>query len=299
MLGDTILDFLAQIINGLQVGSIYALIALGYSMVYGIIQLINFAHGDLIMVGGYGALVALVTLGWPLWAAVLMSITVCVIVALLMERVAYRRLINKGVPRISLLITAIGISLLLQNVAQLIFTSSGKTFPTIIDAPPLQIGNMQISMVTVITIAASVILMILLQLLVNKTKIGKAMRAVSEDSGAAKLMGINTNATVSFTFGIGSALAAVGAVLYGASYPLITPFIGAMLGLKAFVAAVLGGIGNIPGAMLGGYILGIAESLTKGYISTQLTDAVVFGILIVVLLVKPSGIMGKHVAEKV
>jgi len=299
MLGDTVLNFLAQIINGLQIGSIYALVALGYSMVYGIIQLINFAHGDLIMVGGYAALVALVMLGWPIWLAIPMSIVVCVIVALLMERVAYRRLLNKNVPRISLLITAIGISLLLQNLAQLIFTSSGRTFPTIINADPLQINNMQISMVTIVTIVTSVVLMILLQLLVNKTKIGKAMRAVSEDSGAAKLMGINTNATTSFTFGVGAALASVGAVLYGASYPLITPFIGSMLGLKAFVAAVLGGIGNIPGAMLGGYILGIAESLTKGYISTQLTDAVVFGILIVVLLVKPSGIMGKNVAEKV
>lgn len=251
------------------------------------------------MVGGYAALVALVMLGLPLWAAVIMSIVVCVAVALLMERVAYRKLINHEVPRISLLITAIGISLLLQNLAQLFFSSSGRAFPTIIKADPLAIGDLNVSMVTVVTILTSVILMVLLQLLVNKTKIGKAMRAVSEDAGAAKLMGINTNLTISFTFAVGAALAAVGAVLYGASYPMITPFIGSMLGLKAFVAAVLGGIGNIPGAMLGGYILGIAESLTKGYISTQLTDAVVFGILIVVLLVKPSGIMGKHVAEKV
>ncbi len=299
MLGGTILDFLSQIINGLQVGSIYALVALGYSMVYGIVKLINFAHGDLIMVGGYAALFALTSLGLPLWLAIIMSVTVCVIVALLMERVAYRRLLNKNVPRISLLITAIGISIFLQNLAQLLFTSSGKAFPTIIKADPIQIGGLQISTVTVVTIAASVVLMIALELLVNKTKMGKAMRAVSEDSGAAKLMGINTNATVAFTFGVGAALAAVGAVLYGASYPMITPFIGSMLGLKAFVAAVLGGIGNIPGAMLGGYILGIAESLTKGYISTQLTDAVVFGILIIVLLVKPSGILGKNVVEKV
>lgn len=293
------MNLLAQIINGLQVGSIYALVALGYSMVYGIIQLINFAHGDLIMVGGYAALVALVSLGLPLWAAVIMSIAVCVAVALLMERVAYRRLINHEVPRISLLITAIGISLLLQNLAQLFFSSSGRAFPPIIKADPVTIGDLNVSMVTVVTILTSVVLMVLLQLLVNKTKIGKAMRAVSEDAGAAKLMGINTTLTISFTFAVGAALAAVGAVLYGASYPMITPFIGGMLGLKAFVAAVLGGIGNIPGAMLGGYILGIAESLTKGYISTQLADAVVFGILIVVLLVKPSGIMGKHVAEKV
>ncbi len=293
------MDFLSQIINGLHVGSIYALVALGYSMVYGIVQLINFAHGDLIMVGAYAAYVVLVMAGMPLVVAVLGSIVACVVIALLMERIAYRRLLNRNVARISLLITAIGVSIFLQNLAQLIFGSSGRAFPAVIDAPPVQVGGMQISMVTIVTIIASVILMIGLQLLVNKTKIGKAMRAVSEDAGAAKLMGINTNGTVAFTFGLGAALAAVGAVLYGASYPMITPFIGSMLGLKAFVAAVLGGIGNIPGAMLGGYIMGIAESLTKGYISTQLADAVVFGILIVVLLVKPSGIMGKHTTEKV
>ena len=293
------MDFLSQIINGLHVGSIYALVALGYSMVYGIVQLINFAHGDLIMVGGYAAYVVLVLGGMPLVVAVLGSIVACVVIALLMERIAYRRLLNRNVARISLLITAIGVSIFLQNLAQLIFGSSGRAFPAIIDAPPISVGSMQISMVTIVTIIASVVLMIGLQLLVNKTKMGKAMRAVSEDAGAAKLMGINTNGTVAFTFGLGAALAAVGAVLYGASYPMITPFIGSMLGLKAFVAAVLGGIGNIPGAMLGGYIMGIAESLPKGYISTQLADAVVFGILIVVLLVKPSGIMGKHMTEKV
>ena len=292
-------DFFSQIINGLHVGSIYARVALGYSMVYGIVQLINFAHGDLIMVGAYAAYVVLVLLGLPLVFAVLGSILACVVMALLMERIAYRRLLNKNVARISLLITAIGVSIFLQNLAQLVFGSSGKAFPQIINAQPVQLGGMQISMVTVVTILASVVLMVGLQLLVNKTKMGKAMRAVSEDAGAARLMGINTNGTVAFTFGLGAALAAVGAVLYGASYPMITPFIGSMLGLKAFVAAVLGGIGNIPGAMIGGYIMGIAESLTKGYISTQLADAVVFGILIVVLLVKPSGLMGKHTAEKV
>ena len=246
------MDFLSQIINGLHVGSIYALVALGYSMVYGIVQLINFAHGDLIMVGGYAAYVVLVMGGMPLVVAVLGSIVACVVIALLMERIAYRRLLNRNVARISLLITAIGVSIFLQNLAQLIFGSSGKAFPAIIDAPPISVGSMQISMVTIVTIIASVVLMIGLQLLVNKTKMGKAMRAVSEDAGAAKLMGINTNGTVAFTFGLGAALAAVGAVLYGASYPMITPFIGSMLGLKAFVAAVLGGIGNIPGAKLGG-----------------------------------------------
>ena len=293
------MNVLSQIINGLHIGSIYALVALGYSMVYGIIKLINFAHGEIIMVGAYAVYVMLVLVGTPLWIAVLVSLLFCACMGMLIERVAYRRLRNKNAPRISLLITAIGVSIFLQNLAQLIFGSSGKAFPAIIDAPPISVGSMQISMVTIVTIIASVVLLIGLQLLVNKTKMGKAMRAVSEDAGAAKLMGINTNGTVAFTFGLGAALAAVGAVLYGASYPMITPFIGSMLGLKAFVAAVLGGIGNIPGAMLGGYIMGIAESLTKGYISTQLADAVVFGILIVVLLVKPSGIMGKHTTEKV
>lgn len=293
------MDFVYQVINGLHVGSIYALVALGYSMVYGIVQLINFAHGDLIMVGSYAAYVVLVMLDLPLYLAVIGSIVICVIAALLMERIAYRRLLNHGVARISLLITAIGVSIFLQNLAQLIFSSSAKTFPNIITASPIQLGSMQVSVTTVITIVVSVAMMVLLQLLVNRTKMGKAMRAVSEDAGAAKLMGIHTNRTIMFTFGLGAALAAVGAVLYSASYPLVTPFIGSMLGLKAFVAAVLGGIGNIPGAMLGGYLIGIAESLTKAYISTQLADAVVFGILIVVLLVKPSGLLGKNVTEKV
>ena len=293
------MDFVYQVINGLHVGSIYALVALGYSMVYGIVQLINFAHGDLIMVGSYAAYVVLVMLDLPLYLAVIGSIVICVIAALLMERIADRRLLNHGVARISLLITAIGVSIFLQNLAQLIFSSSAKTFPNIITASPIQLGSMQVSVTTVITIVVSVAMMVLLQLLVNRTKMGKAMRAVSEDAGAAKLMGIHTNRTIMFTFGLGAALAAVGAVLYSASYPLVTPFIGSMLGLKAFVAAVLGGIGNIPGAMLGGYLIGIAESLTKAYISTQLADAVVFGILIVVLLVKPSGLLGKNVTEKV
>lgn len=293
------MDFVYQVINGLHVGSIYALVALGYSMVYGIVQLINFAHGDLIMVGSYAAYVVLVMLELPLWVAVLGSIVVCVVVAVLMERIAYRRLLNHGVARISLLITAIGVSIFLQNLAQLIFSSSAKTFPSIITAEPVTLGSMQLSVTTIITIVVSVVMMVLLQLLVNRTRMGKAMRAVSEDAGAAKLMGIHTNRTIMFTFGLGAALAAVGAVLYSASYPLVTPFIGSMLGLKAFVAAVLGGIGNIPGAMLGGYLIGVAESLTKAYISTQLSDAVVFGILIVVLLVKPSGLLGKNVTEKV
>lgn len=293
------MKFLFQIINGLHIGSIYALVALGYSMVYGIVKLINFAHGDIIMVGAYAAYVLLVICGLPVWVAVIGSIVFCALAGVLIERIAYRRLLVKEAPRISLLITAIGVSIFLQNLFQLIFTSSGKSFPSIFNYEPIVMGERQISIVSLITIVTTVVLMVLLQLLVKKTRLGKAMRAVSEDAGAAKLMGINTNSTVSWTFAIGSGLAAVGAVLYSASYPLIDPYMGSMLGLKAFVAAVLGGIGSIPGAMIGGLIMGVAESLTKGYISSTLSDAVVFGILIIVLLLKPSGIMGKNVKEKV
>ena len=293
------MKFLFQIINGLHIGSIYALVALGYSMVYGIVKLINFAHGDIIMVGAYAAYVLLVLCGLPVWVAVIGSIVFCALAGVLIERIAYRRLLVKEAPRISLLITAIGVSIFLQNLFQLIFTSSGKSFPSIFNYEPIVMGERQVSIVSLITIVTTVVLMVLLQLLVKKTRLGKAMRAVSEDAGAAKLMGINTNSTVSWTFAIGSWLAAVGAVLYSASYPLIDPYMGSMLGLKAFVAAVLGGIGSIPGAMIGGLIMGVAESLTKGYISSTLSDAVVFGILIIVLLLKPSGIMGKNVKEKV
>ena len=293
------MKFLFQIINGLHIGSIYALVALGYSMVYGIVKLINFAHGDIIMVGAYAAYVLLVLCGLPVWVAVIGSIVFCALAGVLLERIAYRRLLVKEAPRISLLITAIGVSIFLQNLFQLIFTSSGKSFPSIFNYEPIVMGERQVSIVSLITIVTTVVLMVLLQLLVKKTRLGKAMRAVSEDAGAAKLMGINTNSTVSWTFAIGSGLAAVGAVLYSASYPLIDPYMGSMLGLKAFVAAVLGGIGSIPGAMIGGLIMGVAESLTKGYISSTLSDAVVFGILIIVLLLKPSGIMGKNVKEKV
>ena len=293
------MKFLFQIINGLHIGSIYALVALGYSMVYGIVKLINFAHGDIIMVGAYAAYVLLVLCGLPVWVAVIGSIVFCALAGVLIERIAYRRLLVKEAPRISLLITAIGVSIFLQNLFQLIFTSSGKSFPSIFNYEPIVMGERQVSIVSLITIVTTVVLMVLLKLLVKKTRLGKAMRAVSEDAGAAKLMGINTNSTVSWTFAIGSGLAAVGAVLYSASYPLIDPYMGSMLGLKAFVAAVLGGIGSIPGAMIGGLIMGVAESLTKGYISSTLSDAVVFGILIIVLLLKPSGIMGKNVKEKV
>lgn len=294
------MEFLKQIINGLQVGSIYSLIALGYTMVYGIVKLINFAHGDIIMVGSYISLSTipmLIAAGMPAWLCVVTAVAFCALLGVLTERIAYRPLRNS--PRISSLITAIGISLLLQNVFMLLYSPNPRPFPKIFDVGSLKIGDFQIGFVTLLTIVTALVIMGLLQSFVQKSKIGKAMRAVSEDAGAAQLMGININTTISLTFAIGSGLAAVGSVLYCASYPMVFPTMGSMLGLKAFVAAVLGGIGIIPGAMLGGIIMGVAESLTKAYINSKLADAVVFGILIVVLIVKPSGIFGKNVKEKV
>ena len=235
----------------------------------------------------------------PLWVSVLASMAFCALAGVLIEKLAYSRLLKAGAQRISLLITAIGVSIFLQNLFQLLFSSSAKSVPGFFPNGSASLGGASVGFGTIITIAATVVVMILLQLLINKTKIGKAMRAVSEDAGAAQLMGINTESTIAFTFAIGSALAAVGAVLYMGSYPQITPYMGSMLGLKAFVAAVLGGIGSVPGAMIGGMIMGVAESLTKGYISSNISDAVVFGILIIVLLFKPNGLMGKNVKEKV
>ncbi|MDR3050580.1 MAG: branched-chain amino acid ABC transporter permease [Oscillospiraceae bacterium] len=288
---------LRQLINGLHVGSIYALIALGYTMVYGIVKLINFAHGDIIMVGSYVAMVLMAQAGLPFWAAMAASMALCGILGVTMERVAYKPL--RSLPRINSLITAIGVSLLLQNTSQLIFSPNPQPFPTAFKVPPVSIGGLDIGFITLFTIVVSVGLMLALQAFVRATKMGKAMRAVSEDMGAAQLMGINVNTTVSVTFAIGSVLAAIGAVLYSSAYPSIAPTMGSLPGLKAFIAAVLGGIGVLPGAMLGGFIMGVAESLTKGFISSQLADAVVYGILIVVLLVKPSGILGRRTNEKV
>lgn len=293
------MEFLTQIINGLSQGSIFALVALGYSMVYGITQLINFAHGDIIMVGAYATYVMLILAGTPLWAAILAAVLFCAIVGVVIEQVAYQRLLNKNAPRISLLITAIGVSMLLQNLFQLISKSDAKSVSNVLPSFPIPIGPLEISSVTLITIATSVVIMVLLQILVKKTRIGKAMRATSEDAGAAKLMGISSRNTIAFTFAVGSGLAAVGAVLYVGAYPSITPYMGSLLGLKAFVAAVLGGIGSIPGAMIGGLLIGLAESLTKAAGLSQITDAVVFGILILVLLLKPTGLLGRNVKEKV
>lgn len=289
--------FLLQLINGLQVGSIYALIALGYTMVYGIVKLINFAHGDIIMVGAYAVLLTMTVLGWPVYLSIPFSILVCAAMGVLIERVAYKRL--RSYARISALITAIGVSLLLENSAQLIFSPTARPFPTIVSMPPIVIGNLRVSFITVLTLAISVLLMILLTIFVKRTKTGKAMRAVSEDMGAAQLMGINVNTTISITFAIGSGLAAIAGVLLCSAYPTLMPTTGSLPGIKAFTAAVFGGIGSIPGAFIGGILLGIIEIFAKAYISTQLSDAIVFAVLIVVLLVKPDGLLGKHVSEKV
>ncbi len=289
---------LQQLINGLQVGSIYALIALGYSMVYGIIRLLNFAHGDIIMVGGYIALLIISAQVSPA-VAVIAAIVGCVVLACVIEKAAYTPL--RAAPRISLLITAIGVSYFLENMAQLIMGADPIAFPNtaIIPSVTFKLGALNVSLTTIVTLVVAVISMSVLTLLVQKTKMGKAMRAVSEDMGAAQLMGININATISFTFAIGAALAGIGAILYCCKYPQVKPTTGYLLGLKAFVAAVLGGIGSIPGAMLGGLAIGIAEVVVTALGYSTWTDAVVFAILIVVLLVKPTGFMGADVREKV
>lgn len=294
------MEFLLQIINGLQIGSIYALISLGYTMVYGIAQLINFAHGDIIMVGAYVSLFSIpmfTKIGLPVWLTMVPAIIVCILLGMLTERVAYRPLRNS--PRISNLITAIGVSLLLENSFMKIFTPNTRPFPKVFTQPPILIGDLHLNFGTVVTILVTLTLSIALQYFMKKTKYGKAMLATSEDYGAAKLVGINVDHTIQLTFAIGSGLAAVAAVLYGAAYPQVQPLMGSMPGIKAFIAAVLGGIGILPGAVLGGFILGIVESLTRAYISSQLADAIVFSILIIVLLVKPTGILGKNMREKV
>ena len=289
-------QFFMQFINGLNIGSIYALIALGYTMVYGIAKLINFAHGDVIMVGAYISFISM-KFGLPWWLAVIISIVACAVLGVVMEKVAYKPLRNAS--RISLLITAIGISYLLQNLFQLIFGANPQPYHAFITLPALNLGGISIQANYYITFSVSVVLMILLTLFVNKTTMGKAMRAVSEDEGAAKLMGINVDTTISLTFAIGCALAAIAGILYANCYPMINPTLGSLPGIKAFIAAVLGGIGSIPGAVIGAFILGMVEAMTKAYISSKLTDTIVFAILILMLVFKPAGILGKNVKEKV
>ena len=288
--------FVSQLFNGLQTGSVYALVALGYSMVYGIILLLNFAHGDIIMIGAYTAFYAMTAFHLhPIFSVVLAVIT-STLLGVVIEKVAYTPL--RSAPRLSLLITAIGISFLLENGAQLLFGADTKSMDTLVPGN-VTFGPVTVSYTAILTIIVAVIAMVALTLLVQKTKLGKAMRAVSEDMGAAQLMGISLNKTISFTFAVGSALAGIGSVLYLCAYSQASPTMGSMLGLKAFVAAVLGGIGAIPGAMVGGFAIGLLEALVAAVGLSVWKDAVVFAILIVVLLVKPSGIMGHPVTEKV
>ncbi|WOO38546.1 branched-chain amino acid ABC transporter permease [Anaerocolumna sp. AGMB13020] len=290
-------SIIEQLINGLRSGSIYALIALGYTMVYGIAKMINFAHGDIIMVGAYSLYVFIARLKMPVVPAVIFTILVCAIIGVVIEKVAYKPL--RKAPPLAVLITAIGVSYLLQNLAQLIFTANPITFKSIINLKAVKIAGITIPGITLVTLVVTFICMAALTLFINKTKAGSAMRAVSEDKAAAQLMGINVNRTISMTFAIGSALAAVAGIIFICQFQSVEPTLGALPGIKAFVAAVLGGIGSVPGAMLGGLLLGVIESVSKAYISTQLADAIVFGVLVIVLLVKPSGLLGKNSIEKV
>ena len=287
---------IAQLINGLQTGSVYALVALGYSMVYGIIKLLNFAHGDIIMVGAYMVYYAIASFALPPIVAIVMAVAVSTLLGVFVEKVAYTPL--RSAPRLSLLITAIGVSFLLENGAQLVFGADQKSMDPLITGS-VMLGSVNVSYVALVTIAVSVVIMILLTLMVNKTKAGKAMRAVSEDMGAAQLMGISLNRTISMTFAIGSALAGIGSVLYLCAYTQASPTMGSMLGIKAFVAAVLGGIGSIPGAMIGGFTIGILEALVAAAGFSMWKDAAVFLVLIIVLLFKPTGFLGRKIQEKV
>lgn len=291
------MEFIQQLINGLALGSVYALLALGYTMVYGIIQLINFAHGEIYMIGAFAGYYASSVLGLPLLPTLLIAMIASALLGILIEKIAYKPL--RKSPRIALLITAIGVSLFLQNIMSKFVGTAPKHFPELINLEPITFLGLNLDWKTIFMFAVSAILVLLLQFIVYKTKVGKAMRAASYDIEAASLMGINVNNTISLTFAIGSALAGIAGVLVAISYPSITPFIGVMPGLKAFVAAVLGGIGSIPGALIGGLSIGLLETLSKAYISTTFSDAIVFGILIVILLIKPAGLLGKKTNEKV
>ena len=291
------MSFLSNFISGLSLGSIYALIALGYTMVYGIAKMLNFAHGDVIMVGAFAVIVTVNSLGLPAVVSVLASVLICVLMGVTIEKIAYKPL--RSSPPLSVLITAIGVSYFLQSLALLIFGSTQKSFPKVFNMEPITVGGLTVKGESIETLIVTTVIMVGLTLFINKTKMGKAMRAVSEDRAAAELMGISVNKTITVTFAIGSALAAVAGIFFGATYGFIGPYTGSMPGIKAFVAAVFGGIGSIPGAMLGGILLGIIENLAKAYISTELSDAIVFGVLVLVLCLKPTGLLGKKINEKV
>ena len=290
--------FLQYLFNGISLGSVYAIIALGYTMVYGIAKMLNFAHGDVIMVGAYVSFCATTYLGMPGWLSVVLSIIVCTVLGVVIEGLAYRPLREAG--PLAVLITAIGVSYFLQNAAQLIWTATPKNFTSFINFPvPPFLAAYKVSAVSIVTVLACLIIMAVLMWFTAKTKMGKAMRACSEDKAAAQLMGVNVNRTISMTFAIGSGLAAIAGVLLCSYSPVLQPTTGAMPGIKAFTAAVFGGIGSIPGAFVGGILLGIIEALAKAYISSNLANSIVFAVLIIILLVKPAGLLGKYVPEKV
>lgn len=291
------MTFITQVLNGLQLGSIYALVALGYTMVYGIILLLNFAHGDIIMVGAYISWLVMSKLGLNPAIAVVLSIVGCMLLGVLIDKVAYAPL--RDAPRLSILITAIGVSYFLENGSQLLFGADAKVVPAYTSVSNIQVGDLTLSFSAIVTVVVTAVATVVLTFLVQKTKLGKAMRAVSEDMGAARLMGINVNTTISFTFAVGSALAGIGSVLYCMAYTQASPTMGIMLGTKAFVAAVLGGIGSIPGAVIGGLLVGFAEVFVSAIGLSVWQDAVVFLLLIVVLIVKPTGLLGRPMTEKV
>ena len=291
---------ITELIKGISLGSVYALIALGYTMVYGIAKMLNFAHGDIIMVGAFTVYTVCSTFGMHPAIGIALSIVICTLLGVLIERIAYKPLRNAS-SSLAVLITAIGVSYLLQNLALLIFGGNSKSFTSIVSLAPIELadGQITISGETVVIVITCVVIMLILMTFIKKTRLGQAMLAVSEDKGAAQLMGINVNATIAMTFAIGSGLAAIAGMLLCSAYPSLTPYTGSMPGIKAFVAAVFGGIGSIPGAFLGGILLGIIETFGKAYISSQLSDAIVFSVLIIVLLVKPTGLLGKNIQEKV
>ena len=289
--------FITYLINGISLGSIYAIIALGYTMVYGIAKMLNFAHGDVIMIGCYVVFMTMSGMNMNPLLSVILAVVVCTVLGVIIEKVAYKPL-RKASP-LAVLITAIGVSYLLQNIALLIFGADTKSFSSVVPLQNIKIGGITITGVTVVAVLACIVIMIGLMIFIKKTKAGQAMLAVSEDKDAAQLMGVNVNGTISLTFAIGSGLAAIAGLLLCQTYPTLTPYTGAMPGIKAFVAAVFGGIGSIPGAMVGGILLGVIEIFGKAYISSQVADAICFAVLIVVLLVKPTGLFGKNIQEKV